>query len=73
MAWYDDPNQTHTIREYGNRAAMEKEVRKAAEKGWEVVSTAPKTRRQIWKLLLVGIGWLLWPTTGYVVTFRRSA
>ena len=45
MAWYDDPNQTHTIREYGSRAAMEKEVRKAADHGWDVVSTAPKTRR----------------------------
>ena len=29
MAWYDDSKQTHTIREYGSRGAMEKEVRKA--------------------------------------------
>lgn len=71
MAWYDDANQTLAIREYGSRAAMEKESRRAAERGWEIVSTTSKIRRQFWKLFLVGIGWLLWPTTGFIVTYRR--
>ena len=72
MAWYDDPKQTFTVKEYGNRGAMERDMRKAGERGWDVVSTTSKTKRQFWKLILGLIGYFIWTTTGFVVTFRRQ-
>lgn len=73
MAWYAESGRTTAVKEYGSHGAMDKDVRNAAEHGWEVVSTVPKVRRQAWKLLGAVILWLLWPTTGYVVTYRRAA
>ena len=73
MSWYSDHSRSSAVREYGSRSAMDKDMRHAADHGWEVVSTAPKIHRQIWKLFLFGIGWLFWPTTGFVVTYRRPA
>ena len=71
MSWYTDRSRSSAVREYGNRGAMDRDMNRAASHGWEVISTAPKTRRQLWKLSLGGLGWLFWPTTGFVVTYHR--
>ena len=51
---------------------MERDIRKAGERGWDVVSTTSKTNHQFWKLILGLIGYWLWTTTSFIVTFRRQ-
>ncbi len=72
MAWYDDAKKTHAVRDYGSQGSMERDMRKAGEHGWEVVSTTTKTNHQFWKLILGLIGYWLWTTTSFIVTFRRQ-
>ena len=68
--WYEDDAEVYAIRQYKNRPEMQREIRLAAELGWDVVSTDTFTRRPLIRLLIPPL-WLF-GATGYSVTFRRE-
>jgi len=70
--WYEDDAEVYAVRQYKNRPEMQREIRLAAELGWDVVSTDTFTRRPLMAMRnLIPILWVF-GTTGYSVTFRRE-
>ena len=49
---------------------MERDISRAAEHGWEVVSTVTYTRRPLWRLIIPI--WWLFGTSGFTVTYRHN-
>lgn len=71
MAWYTDKKRLAAIRKYSSRRAMEREMQRAAQFGWQVADTVSYTRRPLWRLIIPI--WWLFGTSGFMVTYRRQA
>lgn len=68
--WYDDKGMTTYVGKYSGDSDMRRDVKKAGENGWVVVSTSSVTRRPLWHMILPF--WWILGTSGYVATFQRQ-
>jgi hypothetical protein len=74
MAWYDDTRKKTAVREYKSRGEMDRDVARAAERGWRVVSATEATQRSgCLRILTITFLALLWkPKPHFLVTFSRD-
>jgi hypothetical protein len=74
MAWYDDTSKKSAVREYKSRGEMDRDVARAAERGWRVVSATEMTQRSgCLRGCTLGLLALVWrPKAHFLVTFSRE-
>lgn len=74
MAWYDDTSKKATVREYKSRAEMDREVAKAAEQGWRVVTVNDLSQRAgCARMGCLGFFALIWkPKSKILVTYAHD-